>query len=180
MQPYKSIYLPNHPRAMSNGCVYEHILVAEQKLGRILRNNECVHHIDGNTRNNDPNNLMIFDSISSHATFHNGGILVDNNDGTFSSYFEKLLCPKCKINHKDYDAKLCIKCYNEERIKNIPPKEQLINNFVNNNANKAAVARIYNVTQTTVKKWCKRYNIKNCLININMSKPTKEREVLWR
>lgn len=28
---YKSIFCPNHPKAQANGCVYEHILVAEKK-----------------------------------------------------------------------------------------------------------------------------------------------------
>lgn len=175
MQKYKSVYLPNHPRAMSNGCVYEHILIAEQKLGRELKDGECVHHIDENKRNNDPNNLMIFDSVSSHTSFHNCGVLIDNNDGTFSS-FKKSLCPICKINYKDYKAKMCLECYNKERNKNVPQKEKLINDFIENNSNKTAVSKIYNVSQKAVNKWCKRYEIKDCLININMSKPTKERE----
>ena len=37
MQKYKYVYMPSHPRAMSNGCIYEHILIAEQKLGRPLK-----------------------------------------------------------------------------------------------------------------------------------------------
>ena len=34
---------------------HEHRLVAEEKLGRPLRKEEVVHHIDGDYKNNDPN-----------------------------------------------------------------------------------------------------------------------------
>ena len=40
---YVLLYLPDHPRAMSNGCVYEHIVQAEKKLGRFLSDKEVVH-----------------------------------------------------------------------------------------------------------------------------------------
>lgn len=36
---------------------HTHRVVAEQKLGRPLRPGEVVHHLDGNPRNNDPQNL---------------------------------------------------------------------------------------------------------------------------
>ena len=170
MQPYKSIYLPNHPRAMSNGCVYEHILVAEQKLGRQLKDGECVHHIDENKRNNDPNNLIIFDSIGSHTSFHNCGVLIDNNDGTFSSN-GKILYQMRKINNEKH--RINNKAYKNN---NIPSKEQLIDNLIESNINKSRVARLYNVSQTTIRHWCKRYKIIDCIYNINMSKPTEERE----
>ena len=47
-----------------------HRLVAEQVLGRKLLPGEVVHHIDGNKRNNAPENLMIFSSQSEHAAWH--------------------------------------------------------------------------------------------------------------
>lgn len=68
---YWMILMPEHPRAKNNsGYVYEHILVAEQKLGRPLRKGEVVHHIDGNGLNNDPNNLLVLPSQSEHMKIH--------------------------------------------------------------------------------------------------------------
>lgn len=49
---------------------HTHRVVAEQILGRPLRPGEIVHHIDGNKRNNDPDNLMVFASQAEHARYH--------------------------------------------------------------------------------------------------------------
>lgn len=66
---YKIIYRPNHPRALSNGYVYEHILVAEEKIGRTLLANEQVHHKDKNKLNNEPENLEVIVQIE-HLKIH--------------------------------------------------------------------------------------------------------------
>jgi hypothetical protein len=50
--------------------VYVHRVVAAKKLGRDLRLGEVVHHLDGNTANNDPNNLEICSSASVHRLHH--------------------------------------------------------------------------------------------------------------
>ena len=49
---------------------HEHRCVAEKMLGRPLKDTEVVHHIDGNKRNNTPENLMIFESQAEHARWH--------------------------------------------------------------------------------------------------------------
>ncbi len=49
---------------------HEHRIVAEEILGRALKKGEVVHHIDGNKRNNSPENLMIFRNQKEHAKWH--------------------------------------------------------------------------------------------------------------
>ena len=49
---------------------HTHRIVAEQILGRPLRKGEVVHHLDGDKRNNAPENLMIFSSQREHAAWH--------------------------------------------------------------------------------------------------------------
>lgn len=48
----------------------EHRVVAEQMLGRPLKPEEVVHHINGNKRDNRPENLFIFPSQSAHTRWH--------------------------------------------------------------------------------------------------------------
>jgi hypothetical protein len=57
---YDYIFCPNHPHSTKKGYILESHLVMEGKLGRYLEQNEVVHHIDKNTRNNHPDNLKVF------------------------------------------------------------------------------------------------------------------------
>lgn len=58
--------MPKHPRAFDSGYVPEQILVAEKTLKRSLTLDEEVQHINGDTRDNRPENLEI---ISPHAGY---------------------------------------------------------------------------------------------------------------
>lgn len=67
---YWSIWKPNHPRSSINGRINEHILIAENMLGRYLTKEERVHHIDGDKLNNKPDNLFVCKSNSDHRYKH--------------------------------------------------------------------------------------------------------------
>ena len=65
------IYMPNHPNVSYCGThVLEYRLLAEKKIGRYLRKDEVVHHVDGNILNNAPENLEVM-TQSEHAKFEN-------------------------------------------------------------------------------------------------------------
>ncbi len=54
----------NHPRSRQDGSILEHRLVMEKFLGRFLQEWEIVHHKDGNRKNNQLENLELFDGRS--------------------------------------------------------------------------------------------------------------------
>jgi len=56
---YIFIKMPDHPNANNNGYVREHRIIVEKKLGRLLRDNEIVDHINGKTSDNRIENLRV-------------------------------------------------------------------------------------------------------------------------
>jgi len=67
---YVFIRMPEHPRSNPGGYYPEHRYVVEQKLNRILKSCEVVHHIDGNRSNNSLKNLYLFSSKNKHDKHH--------------------------------------------------------------------------------------------------------------
>ena len=67
---YKSIENPDYiAHRQGQRIARKTILECGYRLG----DGEVVHHIDGNTDNNDPKNLMVFASQSDHMKFHRNG-----------------------------------------------------------------------------------------------------------
>lgn len=70
---YVLVLSPGHPNSTQSGYIREHRLVMEQKIGRLLKPTEVVHHIDGNKSNNCPENLRLYRSNREHLTGHDLG-----------------------------------------------------------------------------------------------------------
>jgi len=50
--------------------IYEHRYRMEKHIGRKLKGTELVHHIDGNKKNNNLENLMLLPNEKAHKAFH--------------------------------------------------------------------------------------------------------------
>ena len=68
----------------SDGYQYEHVLLMEQRIGRPLKrygpnhkDNEVVHHIDGDKMNNEMTNLQML-THGEHSTIHNNERLIND------------------------------------------------------------------------------------------------------
>lgn len=59
---YIGILAPNHHRANHVGYVKEHILIMEGVIGRPLKKEEHIHHIDFDKQNNEISNLWMTSS----------------------------------------------------------------------------------------------------------------------
>lgn len=68
---YIYIYKPNHPFSRKDRYVREHRLVMEKYLGRYLKPEEVVHHINNIKSDNRLENLILFNTKSEHRKFHN-------------------------------------------------------------------------------------------------------------
>lgn len=66
---YLAIYFPDHPKSTTDGYIMEHILVMECLIGRHLKEDEVVHHVNGKRQDNRKENLKLM-TKSEHMSYH--------------------------------------------------------------------------------------------------------------
>lgn len=169
---YRLIYLPAHPKAMNNanwvGYVYEHTVVAESILGREIKDNEVVHHLDGNRKNNRYPNLLVLEK-SQHGKLHvwiNSGApgcesLCEKGMNSLKAAFDTpQFCKICgrtlQLKQKTYCSPECFHLDHRKVLR--PSKSQLIEDLTNLSVVK--VAKKYGVSDNAIRKWMKSLGIK--------------------
>lgn len=89
--------------------ILEHRYIVEKSIGRKLKPNEIIHHLDGNKLNNSLNNLIITNQNNHITTFHNNRPKIfDWNN--FDPKISRGICPICN-KHAAKKTGLCRKHY---------------------------------------------------------------------
>jgi len=83
---YYYAVVPEHPNRIKHSYVLAHRVIMENHLSRLLNSEEVIHHIDGNKKNNDINNLQVMNA-SEHVSHH-----VQQRGETML----EIKCPYCK------------------------------------------------------------------------------------
>lgn len=161
---YILVYIPNHPRAITSGSftgyVYEHIVVAEEILGRPLFEGDVVHHLDFNRSNNSPDNLLIL-SGPMHSKLHKW---LEKHIITPSPEHQSRIdlgCVRCKVCEKpiDYNFIYCsLECRLGDQMKYEHPTKEVLQELVWQYPT-TYIANELNVSDKAIEKLCKKLDV---------------------
>lgn len=165
---YLVIYKPGHPSSMTSdswkGFIYEHIEVAEVIVGRALREDEVVHHLNFNRADNRPENLLVLLN-SQHAKLHEwlkAGAPGYNISGSEKSVTETTtsivrrcaICEKPLLTTQKFWCSL--KCCGLAKRKVDRPTQEQLEKEVSDSG-MVAVGKKYGVSDKAIKKWLDKY-----------------------
>ena len=110
-------------------------------------------HINGENNNNSYNNLRwLCPNCDSQLNTYCGANKKTNKPQKF--------CEKCGKPITRNSKGLCVDCsYASRRKIERPSKEDLYETIKQNNGNFLLIGKIYNVSDNTIRKWCKYYNL---------------------
>ena len=157
---YIEVYMPQHPNARANGVILEHRYVAGQKIGRLLKPEEVVHHLDEDRSNNDPNNLIVFKTQADHTAFHQGCEAILDGDVYWcpDKSYGKVLCPTCNENYMWTQSAMCDKCSHiKQRRVERPSKDKLLELIKTTSF--VQIGKMYGVSDNAIRKWCRSYEL---------------------
>lgn len=155
---YRVIYKPNHETSMKSanweGYVYEHVYLIETSLGRLLRDDEEVHHLDGNKANNRLENLIVLEK-SMHLRLHKWiekGCLLDTSNKAPKT------CKVCGTMLQNTQILTCSnECKSKIRVSKKPSKNILEEDI--RTLSWVAIGRKYGVSDNAVRKWARSYHL---------------------
>lgn len=164
---YVVIEMEGHHRSFDTGTgiigVYEHVLVAENMLGRRLLEGEVVHHLDCNRSNNSPDNLFITNNPM-HGKLHawmNRNVIIPKPEYQERIKLGCVRCSYCEIPIEP-DNKYCSQecCKKDSIQKSSRPSKEELESLVNSKSF-LAIGRDFGVSDNAVRKWCKSYGIES-------------------
>lgn len=113
---YIQILKRNHPFSDKKGYVLEHRYIMEQYLGRYLKSNEVIHHLNGIKNDNRIENLILLESQADHLhNFHQIDMSTRycGKCGSNETYFDKIRNrPRWFTTPTGF---MCDSCRNEQR-----------------------------------------------------------------
>lgn len=174
---YRLVYKPEHPKAMKGedwgGYVYEHIVVAESMLGRFLRPEEVVHHLDLDRSNNREGNLLVLERsqhIKIHIWLDKGAPMVKaigeqkflkNRVNSGESKVVNKVCIICNLTLQKKQINYCsVECKqvgNAQKSKK-PPKHTL-EKLIAKKTSLLQIGKLYGVSDNAVRKWLISYDL---------------------
>lgn len=174
---YIWVWCPDHHRAYTEGYdagwTREHILVYEYFNNQTVGENEVVHHLDSNKKNNTPNNLIKMTN-KDHTALHNWLYNYTNLKSTPPEQ-ETRYCEVCmkwlQHNQKHYCSYECSHMRNRRAVR--PSLEQLLSEL--EQASFSEIGRKYGVSDNAIRKWLVGYGMTREEIKglVDMTKITK-------
>jgi len=169
---YRLMYRPNHHKAMTSnnwrGFVYEHMVIAEECLGRMLRDDEVVHHLDSDRANNRSENLTVLPK-SMHAKLHkwldNCVVLKETeyvkrvNSGKSKAEEQYKFCLICKKTLQGKQKKFCsMRCTGYSQRKISRPAREILQSDLSK-LSIVLLGKKYGVSDDAIRRWAKAYNL---------------------